>query len=172
MSMFSDRKALWWIAGAVVCVALWQWVYVPVTASLDRARTKEEAAKMRLLELQQLKAEYDQAIQSGSTAGQTARRKPGFTLFAFLEPLAVRDGLKENIEFLRPSERQVGEGVREEIVEMRIADVDLQKLVPYLYHVETAPEQVGVKRMTIRAQKKKERLLTVDVVFSALKQEG
>jgi general secretion pathway protein M len=171
MNMLSDRNWLWWAAGAVVCLALWQWVYVPVGDALQRARAGVEAAEVRLAELQQLRIEYDQARQAGSTADQGARRSPGFTLFAFLEPLAVRDGLKENIAFLRPSERQAGEGVREELVEMRIADVDLETLVPYLYHVETAPEQVGVKRMTIRAQKRKDRLLTVDVVFSALKQE-
>ncbi|HKK32193.1 MAG TPA: type II secretion system protein GspM [Desulfomicrobiaceae bacterium] len=171
MNMFSDRNWLWWAAGAVVCAALWQWVYVPVGDALDRARTRVEAAEVRLAELEQLRDEYEQAVQVGSDRGQKARRSPGFTLFAFLEPLAGRDGLKENIEFLRPSERQVGEGVREEIVEMRIADVGLETLVPYLYHVETAPERVGVKRMTIRAQKRKERLLTVDVVFSALKEE-
>lgn len=171
MSMFLERDWLWWGAGGVICIALWQWVYVPVTDALDRARARVDAAEVRLLELRQLKTEYEQALQVGTEAGQAVRRRPGFTLFAFLEPLAVRDGLKENIEFLRPSERQVGEGVREEIVEMRIADVGLGTLIPYLYHVETAPEQVGVKRMTIRAQKRKERLLTVDVVFSALKEE-
>ena len=172
MNMFSDRGWVWWGGAAVLVLAFWQWAYVPVTESLVRTRSRVEAADVRLRELRALKAEYEQALQAGKSAGQTVRRKPGFTLFAFLEPLAVRDGLKKNIEFIRPSERQVGEGVREEIVEMRIADVDLEKLVPYLYHVETAPEQVGVKRMTIRAQKKKERLLTVDVVFSALKSEG
>lgn len=172
MNMFSDRSWLWWGAGVVVCIALWQWVYVPVTDSLTRMRGRVDAAEVRLLELRQLRAEYEQALLVGDMTGQDVRRPPGFTLFAFPEPLAVRDGLRKNIEFLRPSERQVGEGVREEMVEMRISDVDLEKLVPYLYHVETAPEQVGVKRMTIRPQKRKERLLTVDVVFSALKQAG
>jgi hypothetical protein len=51
---------------------------------------------------------------------------------------------------------------------MRLTGVDLKILVPYLFHVETAPEQVRVKRLTIRSRQRDQNLVDVDLVLSAL----
>jgi hypothetical protein len=101
--------------------------------------------------------------------GKAALKRPEkFTLFAFVESLAARDGLRKHIVFMRPAQKALSPERTEELVEMRLTGVDLKILVPYLFHVETAPEQVRVKRLTIRSRQRDQNLLDVDLVLSAL----
>jgi general secretion pathway protein M len=91
-------------------------------------------------------------------------RKQDFTLFAFLEGLAGRDGIKGQIEFMRPSVKSLGDMHQEEQVEMRLKAVSLDRLIPYLYHIEAAPEQVLIRRLTIRPQQRDKSQLEVNLV--------
>jgi hypothetical protein len=91
-------------------------------------------------------------------------RKQDFTLFAFLEGLAGRDGIKGQIEFMRPSVKSLGDMHQEEQVEMRLQGVSLDRLIPYLYHIEAAPEQVRIRRLTIRPQQRDKSQLEVSLV--------
>jgi hypothetical protein len=109
---------------------------------------------------------YRQALAMNAGLGQSlTTRRADFTLFAFLEALASREGLKGNIEYMRPSVKSLDDGHQEEQVEMRLNGVTLAGIIPYLYHVETAPEQVHVKRLTIRPQQRDQSLLDVNLVI-------
>jgi len=41
----------------------------------------------------------------------------------------------------------------------------MKSLIPYLYHIETAPEQIRVKRLTMRPQQRNPSLLEVNLVL-------
>jgi len=42
--------------------------------------------------------------------------------------------------------------------------VSLERLIPYLYHIETAPEQVRIRRLTIRPQQRNPSELEVSLL--------
>jgi general secretion pathway protein M len=149
----------------VVVLALVQWLIRPILSRRQQMETSIQRTEQRLQELLDLEQTYRQVLaESAKVAKDLSERQQGFTLFAFLESLASRDGLKNQIEYMRPSVKTLSDAHQEEQVEMRLNGVTLAILVPYLYHIETAPEQVRINRLTIRPQQKNRSLLEVNLV--------
>ena len=152
-------------AALVLILAVTQWVVRPVFRHRDQLERRIATGEKRLQELIRLEQTYSKVLADGRVLEQSVRsRKPGFTLFAFLEALASQDGLKGQIEFMRPSVKALDDGHQEEQVEMRLNGVTMERLLPYFYHIETAPEQVRIKRLTIRPQQRNQSLLEVNLV--------
>jgi hypothetical protein len=57
-------------------------------------------------------------------------------------------------------------------VEMRFKAVSLERLIPYLYHIETAPEQVRIRRLSIRPQQRNPSELEVSLLVVTRKLGG
>jgi general secretion pathway protein M len=143
-------------------------VILPLRSHTTQLDSRIARAQEQLAVVSTLAAEYREASASAPKA-QGVKRGTGFTLFAFLEEAASRDGVKERIDFMRPGESAGEGGVREEIVEMRLSAIRLAQLVPFLHRIETGGEMVGVRRMTIRSQAKSAGLLDVDLTATAYK---
>ncbi|MDD2219475.1 MAG: type II secretion system protein GspM [Desulfoplanes sp.] len=157
------------VLAVVVILALLQWVIVPLQRHNEDVQAKIMRSRTYLQELSQLGQRYEQKKKSLERLGTTVLKRPnGFTLFAFVESQATKDGLRKHIAFMRPSQKKLSEERTEELVEMRLTGIDLDILVPYLFHVESAPEEVFVKRLTIRSKERNQNLLDVDLVLSAI----
>ena len=148
------RNQLFVILGTIlVLLAVSLWVVRPILGRRKKLAVKIEKSEKRLQELINLERLYQQMrSESARIESDLSQRPKDFTLFAFLEGLAGRDGIKGQIEFMRPSVKQLSDKHQEEQVEMRFKGVSLERLIPYLYHIETAPEQVRIRRLTIRPQ--------------------
>ncbi len=153
----------------VGAMAIYQWVVVPLQLEQTRIRSRIEQASGYLHEITVLGERYLRQTRALQARGKTVcKRSDTFTLFAFVESLAAKDGLRDKIVFMRPAQKTLAGDRIEELVEMRLTGVDLEMLVPYLFHLETAPEQVRVKRLSIRSRPRNQNLLDVDIVLSAV----
>jgi general secretion pathway protein M len=165
MTRVTQRQLIWIGAGLVLIFAVSQWLIRPVLGRRQQLASNIQRSEKRLQELVRMEGIYRKMRAENARLEKNLRgRQQDFTLFAFLESLAGRDGIKEQIEFMRPSVKELSDTFQEEQVEMRLKDVSLKQLVPYLYHIETAPEQVRIRRLTIRPQQRKESLLEVNLV--------
>ena len=161
-----ERRQLIVIGVAVlVFLAVVQWVVRPVFKSRQKMAMSIQLSEQRLQELLKLEKIYRQALADNArVVKDLSERQTGFTLFAFMESLASRDGLKNQIEYMRPSVKSLSEVHQQEQVEMRLNGVTMANLVPYLYHIEAAPERVRINRLTIKPQQKNPSLLEVNMV--------
>jgi type II secretory pathway component PulM len=153
-------------AALVGLAAVWTFVIQPVRHYRADLADRVETAEKRLAVVQGLAARHDRLsglADRGSGVGAAA------TLFALLEETAAADGLRERIEFMRPSTRVDGAFSLEQ-VEMRVTGVALSRLVSFLYHVETSGEPVSIRRMAVR--NKQESGLDVDLIFTRRVLEG
>jgi general secretion pathway protein M len=149
------------------------WIVRPILAKRRKLAVRIEQSEKRLQELISLERLFQQMkAESGRIENNLRQRSGEFTLFAFLEGLAGRDGIKGQIEFMRPSVKQLSDKHQEEQVEMRFKGVSLERLIPYLYHIETAPEQVRVRRLTIRPQQRNPSKLEVNMLVVTRKLGG
>ena len=92
--------------GLAVLVGLYLWVVVPVTDGLD-------ARKRRLVEAGRGLEEAKRLAGQLATLGQAPAAAPvpeGFSLFSLVEGVASREGVKGNVEFMRPASRDLGGG--------------------------------------------------------------
>ena len=166
MTRFSQRQLLWIGVVLVLVLMISQLVVRPLLRSRGNLDARIERNEQRLQELIGLEKKYRQARAENDRLEQRlANRRNDFNLFAFLEGLAGRDGVKQQIEFMRPSQKPISESYQEEQVELRLKGVSLERLVPYIYHIETAPEQVRIKRVSIRPNRRDRSLLEVDMVL-------
>ena len=166
MIRLGRRQLIMIAAAAVAVLAVSQWLVRPILDRRQRMVMSIQLTEQRLQELIDLEQTYRQVLaENARVAEDLSQRQKGFTLFAFLESLANKDGLKDQIEYMRPSVKSLSDMHQEEQVEMRLNGVTLASLVPYLYHIETAPERVRINRLTIRPQQKNASLLEVNMVL-------
>ncbi|MCG6983064.1 MAG: type II secretion system protein M [Deltaproteobacteria bacterium] len=168
------REQLLVAAGIIlVLLVVSLWIVRPILTKRRMLAAKIEQSEKRLQELISLERLFQQMkAESGRIESNLSQRSGEFTLFAFLEGLAGRDGIKGQIEFMRPSVKQLSDKHQEEQVEMRLKGVSLERLIPYLYHIETAPEQIRVRRLTIRPQQRNPSELEVNMLVVTRKLSG
>ena len=165
MMRLTREQLLVTIGVVLVLLAVSLWIVRPILGHRRKLVAKIEQSEKRLQELIGLERLYQQMrVESGRIESNMSQRSSDFTLFAFLEGLAGRDGIKGQIEFMRPSVKQLSDKHQEEQVEMRFKGVSLERLIPYLYHIETAPEQVRIRRLTIRPQQRNPSELEVSLL--------
>ncbi len=165
MIRLTRNQLLVTVGTILVLLAVSLWIVRPILGQRRKLAVKIEQSEKRLQELISLERLYQgMKAESGRIESNLSQRPNDFTLFAFLEGLAGRDGIKGQIEFMRPSVKQLSEKHQEEQVEMRFKGVSLERLIPYLYHIETAPEQVRIRRLTIRPQQRNPSELEVSLL--------
>ena len=165
MMRFTRNQLLVTLGTVLVLLAVSLWIVRPILGQRRKLAVKIEQSEKRLQELISLERLYkEMQAESGRIESDLNQRARDFTLFAFLEGLAGRDGIKGQIEFMRPSVKQLSDKHQEEQVEMRFKGVSLERIIPYLYHIETAPEQVRIRRLTIRPQQRNPSELEVSLL--------
>jgi len=153
--------------GFVLIFLLFQFLIFPFFESRRRMGSGLKAKETGLDEIMKLSAEY-QTYQKNSQGIQQAlaRRKKGFTLFAFLEEAAGKAEVKTHIKYMKPS-RSSGTGpYKESTVEMKLEAVTLEQLTGYLYRIESPDNLVNIKRISINENKKEKGYL--DAVMQVL----
>ena len=160
-----EKRLLVGAVGVVLFLGLAVGGIHAIMAARERLDLRISSGERRLQELLELELAYRRLTAENAGLKETlGKRRQDFTLFGFLEALANRDGLKSQIEFMRPSVKGLNETFQEEQVEMRLNGVGMKSLIPYLYHIETAPERIRVKRLTLRPQQRNPALLEVNLV--------
>ena len=166
----SPRHKLLAVIASVICLAaLLQWGILPLSAyytGLDEDISRSRDRLERILELRQ---KYEQA-QGSSTRKEGAGTETGdFSLYSFLDRLAEQQDLKGSIVFMRPQTEELSGGLTREIVRLRLSNLEIGELIPYLHHLEQADSAVRVEDMTIRSRREAGQGLQVDLRVSVLK---
>lgn len=156
------EKILIYTAGAVLlCFLVAHLIIFPI---LNRRTNYEAQIKSRTAQLQQmveLKGEYAALTKDLNNSQAKLKLRPkGFTLFSFLDELAGKSGIKQNIENMKPSTSNLkGSPYSLSMVEMKINSLTMEQLVSFLYGVETSTNMIWVKRISITKGEKEGQLL-------------
>ena len=147
------REKLVMIAGGVA-VALLLFYRFGLSPALERLRMLDRlvATKERdLHEMKTLRETYLAQKRLMEEVNQSlAQRGQDFAIFSFLEELANKTGIKNNIMYMKPALTTPGELFRESSVEMRLEGIVLPQLTRYLYDIERAPQLLRVRRLQIK----------------------
>ncbi len=133
---------------------LCQFLLFPFLEERQRIQRGIRAKQAALREAVRLSAKY-RSYQSGSRGLQDilARRRPGFTLFSFLDGAAGEVLVKDHIKYMKPSVSKGPDPYKESMVEMKLEGISLDQLVDYLYRIESPQDAVGIKRISIKENK-------------------
>ena len=162
-----DRKFL---IGGGIFVALFillQFAIFPVINSKKEQKRILAVKKSQYEVMLALKTKYDQLRGVENRSGNTgSNREKGFSLYAFMDRLAGTIAIKKDISYIKPSvvNSKAG-GVKLDQVELKLLSIPMNKLVSYLYRIETSENGVFVKKLSItKAGKDKKQIDAVIMV--------
>ena len=129
----------------------------PLFDSRQRLQKSIAQKQVELLKIRDLQKEY-QLLQhtSGDIQKRLATRSANFTLFAFIEQQANAAGIKQQINYLKPSEVESTGPLRESRVDMKLQKITLKDLVKFLKGVESYEKVVSVNRISIQEHGKEQ----------------
>lgn len=157
-----DKRAL--IAGscALVLFLLVQFVVFPLLDKRKRLARGIHTRQKNVVEMRSMKTRVLQLSRQSNTLEQRVAERPaGFSLFSFLESMAARAEVKQNIAYMKPSD-VVGDGDLQQImVEMKLKTITLPQLVSFLKLIESPEKIVELKRISIQENKKEQGSLDV-----------
>ena len=161
-----NRREKTIIYGAGCILALLVIVHFVVTPFFEnkyQLQRSLETRKNELEEMRRLQAEY-QALKEKLQLSEVSlgRREKGFTLFSFMDQLAGQAGIKDRISYMKPSSTvQKNSNYKISRVEVKLDALTLEQLTTYLYGIETSPNMVTVKKLSISKKDKNENLINV-----------
>ncbi len=140
---------------SVVVFFLFQFLFFPFLEKRQDLKRGIRSKEKALEEVVALGAKY-RSYKSGSRGLQNilVRRAAGFTLFSFLEKAAGEALVKGHIKYMRPSTLKGTGPYKESMVEMKLEGISLEQLVDYLYRIESPLKVVGIKRISIKENKR------------------
>jgi general secretion pathway protein M len=156
-----ERLAIYGAVIAIVVFIVLQFIVFPVLNSRTALRREIDDKRLNLNEIYQLKAEYDALTRTNQMAdAQLKRRDRNFTLFSFLDNLAGKSGIKQNIVYMKPSTSNLKNSPYTlSIVEIKLQSLTMEQTLTFLHGIEMSGNQVWVKRMSLTRDEKKEGLL-------------
>jgi general secretion pathway protein M len=169
-----ERYAVGGASVLIVVLFIHQVVLSPFIEGKEKKRKMISEKALQVQEMNVMKAEYMAMTEkSASMKRMAAGKESGFTLFSFLEQLAGRTGIKESISYMKPSKSvQKDTQVTLSLVEIKLQGVDMKKLTDFLYQVETSPNAVFVRGVSLTKTGKDEGLLTAILQIETVENEG
>jgi len=149
-------------AAAFVIFVLLQFLVFPLLEKNSQLSQKLISRQQDLEEIRLLQAEYRKTARKAEQAQRFIKqRRRGFTLFSFLETLAGRTNVKNNIAYMRPTST-AGKDTpyRLSMVEMKLAGITISQLMAYLHGIETSRNMIFIKRLSITKAEQKADLIT------------
>jgi len=115
-----------------------------------------------LIEMVEVCSEYHKLKSEAETVQKiSSKRDSNFSLFSFLENISRNNNIKENVKYMKPSDVKTSGSFKESMVEMEIANINLQQLMQFLYEIEYSDVNASVKRMSIKRRQNQKGLLDV-----------
>lgn len=158
-------------AAAVVAIIIFQFVITPFIEG--RKTKKQQVVQLfsELSEMKELKAEYEQLTSKNKAAQKSsAKRSEDFTLFSFLEKLAGTTKIKDKISYMKPSTSTNSETKAQlSLVKIKFNQIVMDQLMEFLYGVETSPEMIFIRGISISKAGKDAKLLNVVLQLETVK---
>jgi general secretion pathway protein M len=157
-----ERYGVMLAAGVIGMFLIAVFIVEPFLSRTDKMKNNLQTKAVMLEQMQKLKAEYADLTQKANISkSRFQRRQKGFKLYSFLNQLAGESGLKDRIIHMKPTTKtQKNSPYKISRVEMKLEAISLEQLTNYLYGVETSPNMVEIKKISITKKDKKQGLLT------------
>lgn len=164
-----ERKLIAASAAVVVGVLIHMLVVSPALKKRAALDNQINRARAQLVDLRLLEQEYDQILKETKEIKQrVSGRSRDFALFSFLDQTANRLNLKNNLTSMKPSRRNLGSDLAEDMVEVRLEGISLENLVAYLYEIERTGAAVAIASIRIQPESRLGGGLNVSMLVTSI----
>jgi general secretion pathway protein M len=157
-SMAKREKIM--LGGLFVTITAILFFHLLLSPLLDSRQQLQNSLVKKHLELQEIRDLQKEYISLQNTSGdiqkRLAKRSKTFSLFSFIEKQATIAGIKQQINYLKPSEVANDGPLKESRVDMKLQQITLENLVKFLRGVESFQNVVSVNRISIQEHGKEQ----------------
>ena len=165
MTRLSTREKIVLCMGGIFLLVLFAFkgLLLPAMAEKERLKKKIMAGTEKLQQMVEMQTRYRRMGHSASREMyMEINRDKGFTLFSFLDQLARKSGVKENIVHMKPESRSQDQGAYTiSMVKVKLESLYLKELMDFLYLIEAAGEGVHISGISLIKTGKETSLLDV-----------
>lgn len=158
-----DKYIVYGVGCLLGLLVIVQFIIRPFFENKNQLERTLQTRKAELTQMTQLQAEY-KALKGKMQMSQVRvnQRQKGFTLNSFLVQTAGQVGIKDRISSMKPSTTtQKNSNFKVSRVEMKLDAISLEQLTAFLHGVETSPNMVMVRKLSISKQDKNAGLINV-----------
>jgi len=126
--------------------------------------------KSQLNEIYTLQNEYKQLTRVNTDENRLlSGRAKNFTLFAFLDTLAEKSGVKKNIAYMKPSSVKLEKSSNTlSTVRVKLESLFLNDLVDFLYRIESSTNAVNIKSLSLSKTGKEKKMIDAVIEVQTL----
>lgn len=136
--------------GLALALGVYLWVITPLADGITAREKKLADVRRTQTEARRLAGQLTTLKQG--PAGPTLPE--GFTLFSHVEGIATREGVKGQVEFMRPATRDLGGGRREMAVDLRLTGLGLNQFLAFMQNVESPEKGIRVRQLILQPSPK------------------
>ena len=170
----SQREQRVLIGAGLISVCLLLYLGVDsVVQKYDKLEDKITGTREEIQKISRLRTQYMEAHQQLVDIKQKLdRMEKGFSLLSFIEDLANKADIRENIGSVKPKKIPLNDTYDENIVELKIDNVSLSELVDFIYKIENSGQLLKVKRLRIKTRYDNRDLLNVTMQVTTYKKKA
>lgn len=149
-----ERLLLGVLAVAVTGIGTYSLIWEPLRVNRELLVRKIEKTERDLTEIQHNRDEYFKLMR-GIEANQASISKddPSFNLFSYLQNTVTQAVSRDRITSMNPTTQEMGNEFQKELVEIKLAQVNLQQLVDILYRIEKGEHPLRFSRLSIKKRR-------------------
>ena len=144
-----------------------------VLQGYDRLEGKIAKKRVEVENITRLRAQYMEAHkQLADIKVKLDKMEKGFSVLSFIEDLANKENIRENIGSVKPKKIPLNDNYDENIVELKMANVSLKELIDFIYKIENSGHLLKVKRLRIKTRYDNRDLLNVTLQVTTYKRKA
>jgi len=144
-----------------------------VLQKYDKLEGKIVKKRKEVEDLTLLREQYMEAHkQLAGIKTKLDKMEKGFSVLSFIEDLANKQNIRENIGSVKPKTIPLNDDYDESIVELKVDNVSLSELVDFIYKIENSGHLLKVKRLRIKTRYDNRDLLNVTLQVTTYKRKA
>ena len=159
-----DKNLLFFTAIILTVFLIYSFVLNPIAEKNAVNKKKIRQKQIEIAELKYMQSDFNFLKEKQlSSKDRYSKRDANFTLFAFLDNLAGRTGIKPYISYMKPSSFVDNKTkARISSVEMKVKNITMKKLFKYLYMIETSDNIISITKFSVTKKRR------TDIKISAI----
>jgi general secretion pathway protein M len=146
-----ERLLLGLAAASVVVISLYSFVWEPVQSSREltarRITTKEKDLR-EILKQRDIYLDLLRRLEANKAG--VAPADPSFSLFAYLDNTVAQAVGREHVTSMNPTTKNITNEYQEDLVEIKLTQINLAQLVDLLYRVEKGDRPLRFSRLQVK----------------------
>ncbi len=140
--------------------------------SYAQLNNKIENNKNELKKISHLQSQHQETNkQLSEIKAQLEKMPKDFSVISFIEDLANKENIRENIGSQKPKKISLNENYDETYVEIQMDNVRLSKLVNFINKIENSGHLLKIKRLRIKTRYDDRNLLSVTLQVTTYKKK-